>query len=51
MNLWLRLLWTILAAWRGDRLNPLADVSRLSFRVWPHDLDTSLLFVRRRLCS
>ncbi|HEY8566992.1 MAG TPA: acyl-CoA thioesterase [Beijerinckiaceae bacterium] len=42
MNLWLRLLWTILAAWRATKLNPLSDVSRLPFRVWPHDLDTSL---------
>ncbi|MBM6596756.1 thioesterase family protein [Microvirga pudoricolor] len=42
MNLWLRLLHLILASCVRPRLDPLRDVSRLSFRVWPHDLDTSL---------
>lgn len=41
MNLWLRLLWTIAAALFRPRIGP-ADTSRLAFRVWPHDLDTSL---------
>ncbi len=42
MNLWLRLIRLILTArWRGALAAPLG-LSRLSFRVWPHDLDTSL---------
>jgi acyl-CoA thioesterase FadM len=42
MNLWLRLLWLLVTAhWRGKLVAPLA-VSELPFRVWPHDLDTSL---------
>lgn len=42
MNLWLRMLWYVLTAWRLPRLALPADVSRLAFRVWPSDLDTSL---------
>jgi acyl-CoA thioesterase FadM len=42
VNLWLRLLWLVVSAFRRPRLDPVDDVSRLSFRVWPHDLDTSL---------
>jgi len=42
MNLWLRLLHLIIASFFRARLDPVKDVSRLSFRVWPHDLDTSL---------
>ncbi len=42
MNLWLRLLWLVATArFRGALAAPLG-VSRLPFRVWPHDLDTSL---------
>lgn len=41
MNLWLRLLWVLLAARRKPRIG-LVDVSSLAFRVWPHDLDASL---------
>jgi acyl-CoA thioesterase FadM len=42
MNLWLRLLWLFATArWRGALQAPLA-VSRVPFRVMPHDLDTSL---------
>jgi acyl-CoA thioesterase FadM len=42
MNLWLRLLWLIATArWRGALDAPLG-VSRVPFRVWPHDLDASL---------
>ncbi len=42
MNLWLRLL-SLLATFNfRPKLNLPFDVSRLSFRVWPHDLDTSL---------
>lgn len=42
MNLWLRLLWLIAGtAWRPRLTLPLGP-SRLRFRVWPHDLDTSL---------
>ncbi len=42
MNLWLRVLHLIVASLFRPRLDPVRDVSRLSFRVWPHDLDTSL---------
>lgn len=42
MNLWLRLLWLIATAWRRPKLALPLGVSRLTFRVWPHDLDTSL---------
>ena len=42
MNLWLRLLWLIATAWRRPKLVLPFGVSRLPFRVWPHDLDTSL---------
>jgi hypothetical protein len=41
MNLWLRLLHLLLTAFRGPKFDPARDVSRLRFRVWPHDLDTS----------
>ena len=42
MNLWLRVLHLILASFFRRRLDPVRDGSRLAFRVWPHDLDTSL---------
>jgi acyl-CoA thioesterase FadM len=42
MNLWLRLLAVIIGGLFRPRLTPPLDVSRLDFRVWPHDLDTSL---------
>ncbi len=42
MNLWLRVLHLVVASFFRARLNPAEDVSRLAFRVWPHDLDTSL---------
>lgn len=42
MNLWLRLLWVLASAWRRPALDLPAETSRRSFRVWPHDLDTSL---------
>jgi acyl-CoA thioesterase FadM len=42
MNLWLRVLHLIIASFFRQKLDPVRDVSRLSFRVWPHDLDTSL---------
>lgn len=42
MNLWLRLLWLLLAAARSRPLKLPDDASVLSFRVWPHDLDLSL---------
>jgi acyl-CoA thioesterase FadM len=42
MNLWLRLIWlTVTARFRGALDAPLG-LSRVPFRVWPHDLDTSL---------
>ncbi|WP_112663781.1 acyl-CoA thioesterase [Microvirga flavescens] len=42
MNLWLRVLHLFIASLFRPRLDPVSDVSRLGFRVWPHDLDTSL---------
>ncbi|WP_243375521.1 thioesterase family protein [Microvirga solisilvae] len=42
MNLWLRLLHLLIASFFRTKLDPVRDVSRLGFRVWPHDLDTSL---------
>lgn len=39
MNLWLRLLWVAIAGWLGRRLNLPDEPSRLTFRVWFHDLD------------
>ena len=42
MNLWFRLLWLLVTSWLRPRLKPPFDVSRLDFRVWPLDLDTSL---------
>ena len=42
MNLWFRLIWLLLTSPFGPRLKPLGDPSALGFRVWPHDLDTSL---------
>ncbi len=42
MNLWFRLIWLLLTSPFGPRLRPLAGPSLLAFRVWPHDLDTSL---------
>jgi acyl-CoA thioesterase FadM len=42
VNLWLRLIWLIASArFRGALAAPFA-VSHVSFRVWFHDLDTSL---------
>lgn len=41
MNLWLRLLWLLLTARRRGTLALPGDASRLTFRVWPHDLDVS----------
>lgn len=42
MNLWLRLIWLLASFSFRRRLIPPLDVSLLHFRVWPHDLDTSL---------
>jgi acyl-CoA thioesterase FadM len=42
VNLWLRLLHLIVATAFRKPLDPVTDTSRLAFRVWPHDLDTSL---------
>jgi acyl-CoA thioesterase FadM len=42
MNLWLRVLHLIIASFFRPKINPIRDVSRLKFRVWPHDLDASL---------
>ena len=42
MNLWLRLIALIVASAFRPRLDPAREVSRLSFRVWPHDLDVSM---------
>jgi acyl-CoA thioesterase FadM len=42
MNLWLRLIWLLATARLRGRLSAPFGVSSLAFRVWPHDLDTSL---------
>jgi acyl-CoA thioesterase FadM len=42
MNLWLRVLHLIIASFFRPKMDPVRDVSHLAFRVWPHDLDTSL---------
>lgn len=42
MNLWSRLIWLLLTSPFGPRLKLPAEASVLGFRVWPHDLDTSL---------
>jgi acyl-CoA thioesterase FadM len=42
MNLWFRLLWMLSTAWHRPSLALSSGAARLSFRVWPHDLDTSL---------
>lgn len=42
MNLWLRVIWLFLTAPFGARIVPPFGVSRLTFRVWPLDLDTNL---------
>jgi acyl-CoA thioesterase FadM len=42
MNLWFRLLHLIVASFFRPRLDPTAEASCLDFRVWPHDLDTSM---------
>ena len=42
MNLWLRLLWLLVTTPFRPRLKPPFDASVLPFRVWFHDLDTSL---------
>ncbi len=42
MNLWLRLLLYVLCAFRRPRLTMPGGTSVVRFRVWPHDLDTSL---------
>lgn len=42
MNLWLRLLRVVISGWWAERLTLPGDASHLTFRVWFHDLDTSL---------
>lgn len=42
MNLWLRVLHLIVTSFFRPGLDPVREVSRLKFRVWPHDLDTSM---------
>jgi acyl-CoA thioesterase FadM len=42
MNLWVRLLFTVLAALRGKRIQPLHEASRVRFRVMPWDMDLAL---------
>ncbi|MEQ1695390.1 MAG: thioesterase family protein [Hyphomicrobiaceae bacterium] len=42
MNLWLRLIWFALTAWRRPALRDANEASVLRFRVWPNDLDLSL---------
>jgi len=42
MNLWFRLIWLLLTSPFRPRLKLPGEASALAFRVWPHDLDTSL---------
>lgn len=42
MNLWIRLIWYVATAWFRPSLTQSDEISRLSFRVWPTDLDLSL---------
>ena len=42
MNLWLRLFWYLVTAWRRPTIEASHEVSTLRFRVWPTDLDLSL---------
>ncbi len=42
MNLWLRLVWVMLSALWRPVLDPRVAVSRVHFRVWPHDLDLNM---------
>ena len=42
MNLWFRLAFLILSSVFRPRIDPVAETSRLRFRVWPHDIDTSM---------
>ena len=42
MNLWLRLIWFALTAWRRPAFRDASEASVLTFRVWPNDLDLSL---------
>ena len=42
MNLWLRVLWLLVTAPFRPRIPAPFGLSVLPFRVWPHDLDTSL---------
>lgn len=39
MNLWLRLFWVVIGGWFKARLALPQEASRLTFRVWFHDLD------------
>ena len=42
MNLWFRLIWLLLTRPFQPKLKPPFEASILPFRVWLHDLDTSL---------
>ncbi len=42
MNLWLRLIWYLATAWARPALTQTHEISKLTFRVWPTDLDLSL---------
>jgi acyl-CoA thioesterase FadM len=42
MNLWLRLFWLLIMSRFRSALAIPGDASILNFRVWPHDLDTSM---------
>lgn len=41
MNLWFRVLWLFLTAPFRARIEPPFGISRLTFRVWPTDLDVN----------
>jgi acyl-CoA thioesterase FadM len=42
MNLWLRVLWLLIATPFRAKIEAPFGISRLRFRCWPHDCDTNL---------
>jgi acyl-CoA thioesterase FadM len=42
LNLWFRVIWLFVSALFRGKITPPDGISRIEFRVWPHDLDTNL---------
>lgn len=51
MNLWFRLIWLVLTAWRRPAMRSAADASRLSFRVLPTDVDMNIHLTNGRFLA